>query len=1098
MLMNSFGASRKRPFGSDKENVWSSMLGIAVDSGVAIKQPRRALGSAMIDNHIFNSIPYSPPDNFFIESVDLWSPLKLDPVQLIPVPDRRTLNRTETRYKNGSYRQILKSIRSLGEYGDGNNAFREPNSCAWLECGKLAVVDTNAHCIKIFNSDIGQFEYSFGRGRTLGCQNLLYPYRIAVVPGGNDELVVIQRHPRPQIHIFTCKGEFIHRFGQHLEKPRALTVDKLHRIIVIESQIQKLHIFSFDGKILSLFNLNEQLIFPTSICSNNSEIFISDNHLHSIKVFSYHGQLLREIKEDNYIMFPTNIKLNIKGQLIVIDNHQGLNITVYDEYEQKKRLGAYTARICHSQILDVAIESNQKNILHLASKDYRVYTYQIPLKYKDKSTATDKSKRSDDKETVEPISPEAVAPEAQIHLHVDDTIIPEQHDDKQIINEKISETKSIKDNDEDIDELNESLQDLIIEYRIKEQEKNSQINQDTEEDIDIDADVDDDNNDDDDDDDANLQRILKQIGVSLHNKYRQKHNNDQSSPKLSSMIQDLYQTIKKSQPHLFTKLSQKDNSNNKQSSIDKNSNQESKEEEEDDNNNNEEEIISLTPEMEHANTIYHQGIKLINVTINRQYETAYKLFKEAADLGHIGAKEELAFAHLIGVHLPMNFNQAQNYFDQGAEIGSAKSHFGLYFMNSVGLIPNASISKALVHLSFAAIDGYSPAQMALGYRYWRGVSLAHSCESALMFYKQVATYVSSKMTSATGQLIQRIRLYDEEEHPTQNNIMVDEDLVQYYQLLADRGDAQAQYGLGQLYYLRDTAFDKALYYFRLAAENGNSNAMAYLGKLYSERNDYIKQNNVTALQFFQRSAEKGNPIGQAGIGMAFYHGAGIEQNYEKAFKYFQLSADQGYVEGQLMLGIMYYKGEGVKRDYKMAMKWFQAASQSGHALGYYNLGQMHATGTGVLRSCTTATELFKNVAERGKWSSIFIEAYNLYRQGHIEQAFMKYLYLAELGYEVAQSNVAYLLDQMPNQLINIYHNKEEQYQRALIYWNRAANQGFHTARVKLGDYFYYGYGTEQNYETAATHYKYASDQSQNPQAMFNLAYMHEKGLGLKR
>ncbi|CAF4702676.1 unnamed protein product, partial [Rotaria sp. Silwood2] len=405
---------------------------------------------------------------------------------------------------------------------------------------------------------------------------------------------------------------------------------------------------------------------------------------------------------------------------------------------------------------------------------------------------------------------------------------------------------------------------------------------------------------------------------------------------------------------------------------------------------------------------------------------------------------------------------------------------------------------ALIHLSFAAIDGYSPAQMTLGYRYWRTVSLAHSCESALMFYKQVATYVSSKMTSATGQLIQRIRLYDEEEHPTQNNIMVDEDLVQYYQLLADRGDAQAQYGLGQLYYLRDTAFDKALYYFRLAAENGNSNAMAYLGKLYSEKNDYIKQNNVTALQFFQRSAEKGNPIGQAGVGMAFYHGAGVEQNDEKAFKYFQLSADQGYVEGQLMLGIMYYKGEGVKRDYKMAIKWFQAASQSGHALGYYNLGQMHATGTGVLRSCTTATELFKNVAERGKWSSMFIEAYNLYRQGHIEQAFMKYLYLAELGYEVAQSNVAYLLDQMPNQLINIYDNKEEQYRRALIYWNRAAIQGFHTARVKLGDYFYYGYGTEQNYEAAATHYKYASDQSQNPQAMFNLAYMHEKGLGLKR
>jgi SEL1 protein len=705
---------------------------------------------------------------------------------------------------------------------------------------------------------------------------------------------------------------------------------------------------------------------------------------------------------------------------------------------------------------------------------FTIFIFSSLIGYIRLTIVNDKPKRSDEKDNIEPISAESVSPEAQIHLHVDDVPVSTNENNQ----------KTIKD-DDNIDELNESLQDLIIEYRIQEQQKMTENNEGEDDD-------------DDDDDDVNLKRILKQIGVSLHNKYREKTNSDQTKSKLSTIIQQLYQTLKKAQPELFTKKSRIDDQSST-TTTDMNSNEEIDEEEnevvEED---EEEEIVALTPEMERANLLFDQANKLINVTFNRQYDTAYKLFKQAADLGHIGAKEELAFAHIIGVHLPMNFNQAIKYFEEGVLTGSAKSHFGLYFMHSVGLASNASISKALVHLTFAAIDGYSPAQMALGYRYWRTVSVAHSCESALMFYKQVATHVSSKMTSASGQLVQRIRLYDEEEHPTQNNIMIDEDLVQYYQLLADRGDAQAQYGLGQLYYLRDTAFDKALYYFRLAAENGNSNAMAYLGKLYSEKNDYIKQNNQTALQFFQRSAEKGNPMGQAGVGMAFYHGAGVEQSYEKAFKYFQLSADQGYVEGQLMLGIMYYNGEGVKRDYKLAIKWFQAASQSGHALGYYNLGQMHATGTGVLRSCATATELFKNVAERGKWTNMFIEAYNLYRQGHIEQAFMKYLYLAELGYEIAQSNVAYLLDQMPNQLINIYRNNNERYKRALIYWNRAAIQGFHTARVKLGDYFYYGYGTEQNYEIAATHYKHATEQSQNPQAMFNLAYMHEKGLGLKR
>lgn len=53
--------------------------------------------------------------------------------------------------------------------------------------------------------------------------------------------------------------------------------------------------------------------------------------------------------------------------------------------------------------------------------------------------------------------------------------------------------------------------------------------------------------------------------------------------------------------------------------------------------------------------------------------------------------------------------------------------------------------------------------------------------------------------------------------------------------------------------------------------------------------------------------------------------------------------------------------------------------------------------------------------------------------------------------------------------------------------------------MKLGDYHYYGLGTGViDYETAASHYRMASEQQHNAQAMFNLAYMHEQGLGMKK
>jgi SEL1 protein len=137
---------------------------------------------------------------------------------------------------------------------------------------------------------------------------------------------------------------------------------------------------------------------------------------------------------------------------------------------------------------------------------------------------------------------------------------------------------------------------------------------------------------------------------------------------------------------------------------------------------------------------------------------------------------------------------------------------------------------------------------------------------ALNFYRKVATSVAQRISSnSIGTVVHRIRLYDEEEKVTgQNQVMLDDDLVQYYQLLADRGDTQAQYGLGLLHYQGarglNMQYDKALHYFSRAAEAGNNYAMAYLGKLYLEGGPHIKQDNMTAIRYFKMAAEKNNPI----------------------------------------------------------------------------------------------------------------------------------------------------------------------------------------------------------------------------------------------
>ena len=49
-------------------------------------------------------------------------------------------------------------------------------------------------------------------------------------------------------------------------------------------------------------------------------------------------------------------------------------------------------------------------------------------------------------------------------------------------------------------------------------------------------------------------------------------------------------------------------------------------------------------------------------------------------------------------------------------------------------------------------------------------------------------------------MVTRVRLTDEMDSPGTATSRLDEDLIQYYQLLAEKGDTQAQVGLGQLHY----------------------------------------------------------------------------------------------------------------------------------------------------------------------------------------------------------------------------------------------------------------------------------------------------------
>ncbi len=92
-----------------------------------------------------------------------------------------------------------------------------------------------------------------------------------------------------------------------------------------------------------------------------------------------------------------------------------------------------------------------------------------------------------------------------------------------------------------------------------------------------------------------------------------------------------------------------------------------------------------------------------------------------------------------------------------------------------------------------------------------------------------------------------------------------------------------------------------------------------------------------------------------------------------------------------------------------------------------------------------AVKLLKTVAERGEWASILREAYTDYMNGFDRKSLLLYLQAAEEGFEVAQSNAAWLLER--ERAADVFASARERRALAMRYWLRAAEQGSAEAQV---------------------------------------------------
>jgi SEL1 protein len=349
-----------------------------------------------------------------------------------------------------------------------------------------------------------------------------------------------------------------------------------------------------------------------------------------------------------------------------------------------------------------------------------------------------------------------------------------------------------------------------------------------------------------------------------------------------------------------------------------------------------------------------------------------------------------------------------------------------------------------------------------------------------------------------------------------------DDVVEYMDLQARKGDPRASFNLAKLNYdgsrtskqdlpaAKKRFLELARMYWTkegkirpnvpAATERLASKAAGYLGRMFL-RGEGMPQSYDIAKTWFKRGIDHGDAMSQYLMGLMYLEGLGVPKNAMRAAELFAAAADQDLAIAQVRMGALFLD----QGDVVIAIKYFELAARHGHLEAFYYLAELTHNGVGRDKSCPVAAAYYKIVAEKAEFmSTSFPEANEAYDNGDLETALVGYMMAAEQGFESGQANVAFLLDQVKprftlRSLVPFVKNQASlagDAAMALIYWTRSAEQKNVDAMVKMGDYYLHGLGTSLDEEKAAQCYQAAAETMQSAQAMWNLGWMHENGIGI--
>lgn len=440
-------------------------------------------------------------------------------------------------------------------------------------------------------------------------------------------------------------------------------------------------------------------------------------------------------------------------------------------------------------------------------------------------------------------------------------------------------------------------------------------------------------------------------------------------------------------------------------------------------------------------------LKSVSAKEAGDYETVVECYRILSDFGHTEAEREYARLLERGGVVPRNIDAAMDYFYRAAKKSDAYSAY-----KYSRLVSRLSDVSGKFWLAFSAVLGCAAAYFQTAEDY----AAEGKHEWANYYY-----YLAALGDDVDAIVKLAMRYYNGD------GIEKSEEYAKWYM---DKLTFPPVYAIKLAYKLRTVKSKEAP---KILCKNFDD----MVNDLIAKANKYSF--DAPVIRLFGILADRGNSEALSSLGDLYLSGKGTEKNPAEAVRIYTRAAASGNVGAYIKLGNLYYDGTIIKRNFKISLSCFDKAAKLGSYEAYETIGDIYHDSEYEGRDIALACKFYERAAEGGRATAeAKAEKIKSARKSYYyhasavedmspEEAFKGYAISTALGYSPATVKVAecYALG------IGVERDRAE----AVLWYQKAADEGCDIAYFPLGVCFSRGIGTNFDYKKAVKYLRMAKE-----------------------